>query len=184
MKRAGYVFLIATAIVVSPLRITAEPYKDVLCPAAAQSVTDFNAANVANDSSKTAAAARRAIDAYAGCAMNALSVGNIEPAVNYDHVRMAQFEYALAKVLAESGKDDEVVPHLQNARKLADEVATWVPSATNYINSNHAGVTGSGRNGNRSGSNYQQNAITIRDAADGVLRRLGAAATPNPSSTP
>jgi hypothetical protein len=182
MHRLAAVLLAgAFSAALAPTPAGAAP-KDAYCPEAAAKVEAFSALATANDPAKIAAAAADAAEVYRGCALSATSVGNIEPAVNYDQTRVAQFEFAQARALLLLNKPTEAVRLFRDARMLADRVAAWTPSGMVYINSNRPGVSDSALNRDRKPSSYQKNALAIRDAADAQLAQLGA--SPEPSAQP
>jgi hypothetical protein len=170
---------------------------DTICPRAVPKIVAFTDAVATNDAAKIAAAARAAADAYQLCAADAQSSVNvaIEPTVNYDKTRQAQYLVVAGKALLASGNDSDGVSTLKTARKLADDVAGWQPSSMAFNSTNHAGhATGDAggpadasstqRNTDRNGSRYKGAAIEIRDAADAALIRPQAAqpaASPKPN---
>lgn len=173
-------FALALGTVLGAPSSAAAP-KDAYCPEAAAKVDAFTSLASSNDAAKVAAAAAAAAEIYRSCALNATSVGNIEPAVNYDQTRIAQFEFAQARSLLLLGKTTEAVALFRDARALAAKVAAWTPAGTVYLNSNRPGVSDSALNRDRKPSSYQKNALAIRDAVDAQLAQIGAAAEPSPA---
>ena len=178
---AAALLAVAVSAALAPPPAGAAP-KDAYCPEAAAKVDAFSALATANDPAKIAAAAADAADVYRACALSAASVGNIEPAVNYDQTRIAQFEFAQARSLLLLNKTTEAIALFRDARTLAAKVAAWTPSGMVYLNSNRPGVSDSALNRDRKPSSYQKNALAIRDAADAQLAQLGA--SPEPAAQP
>jgi hypothetical protein len=185
--------LAASAAVAAPA-----PPSETICPRAVPKIVGFTEAVATNDAAKIAAAARAAADTYQLCAADAQSSVNvaIEPTVNYDKTREAQYLVVAGKALLAAGNDSDGVSTLKTARKLADDVAGWQPSSIAFNSTNHAGHSSSGdaagvadasttqRNADRNGSRYKAAAIEIRDAADAALARPQAtqpAASPKPN---
>ena len=187
MRRAAVLVCMLWCSTATP-PVAADPaFKDMWCPSAAAAVAGYTAAGHTNDPLKIAAAAAAAADAYRACATNALATApnTYEPAVNYDRVRIAQFTFSQGRALAVAGKTDDAVPVLRDARKIADEVATWEPNAQSYVSSNGLGGSSAQHNASHQGSAYQENALEVRDAADKVLAQLGASPpAPSPSPSP
>lgn len=188
MKRFEPVAALAMALAVLipafPARAADVP-KDALCPRAVPKVSAFNDAAAGGDGAKIAAAAQAAADAYALCAVDAQVATSIEPAVNYDKTRRAQFLVVVGRADAAVGKPAEALAALRTARAVADEVYTWLPSSTSYTTSNRTSGTSSDRNGDRVGSRYRDSAHQIQAAADAELAKLEpAGAAPAPSASP
>lgn len=185
------------AITVAAAVAAPAPPADTICPRAVPKIVAFTDAVATNDAMKIAAAARSAADTYQLCAADAQSSINvaIEPTVNYDKTREAQYLVVAGKALLAAGNEPDGVSTLKNARKLADDVAGWQPSSIAFNSTNHAGhATGDSagpadasttqRNADRNGSRYKAAAIEIRDAADAALVRPQAAqpaASPKPN---
>lgn len=181
MKAAALVACALCASAAIPAS-AADAFKDPWCPSASASVGAFTSAGRTNDPLKIADAAAAAADAYRACAANALAVAPnaVEPAVNYDRLRVAQFTFARGRALAAAGRTGDALPLLRDARALADQVASWQPGAQGYVASNGMGGSSAGRSGDRQGSTYQRNAEQVRDAADTELARL----SPAPATAP
>src|ERR1700734_3239888 len=66
---------------------------ETICPRAVPKIVAFTDAVATNDAAKIAAAARAAADTYQLCAADAQSSVNVavEPTVNYDKTRQAQY---------------------------------------------------------------------------------------------
>lgn len=198
--RTAFIVTISVAVVAAANgAATAAPSgpSDTICPRAVPKIVAFTDAVATNDAAKIAAAARAAADTYQLCAADAQSSVNVavEPTVNYDKTREAQYLVVAGKALLASGNDTDGVSTLKTARKLADDVAGWQPSSIAFNSTNHAGhATGDSggpadasttqRNADRNGSRYKAAAIEIRDAADAALIRPQAAqpaASPKPN---
>lgn len=163
----------------------ADPPRDALCPRAVPKLVAFNDAGATGDPAKIAAAARAAADVYQLCATDAQLVTSIEPTVNYDKTRRAQFLVVAGRADAVAGKPAEAAAALHGARALAAEVADWLPSSASYTTSNRTSGTSSDRNGDRKGSRYQDAARQIVAAAEAELAKLGpASASPAASPSP
>ncbi len=173
------------AVLCSAPAHAADAPKDALCPRAVPKISAFNDAAAAGDGAKIAAAAQAAADAYQLCAVDAQVATSIEPAVNYDKTRRAQFLVVVGRADAAVGKPAEALAALHTARTVADEVYTWLPSSTSYTTSNRTSGTSSDRNGDRVGSRYRDSAHQIQAAADAELAKLEpAGAAPAPSASP
>ncbi len=188
MNRFAAAALVAVLVSCLGVEAGAATPKDAYCPESAAKVDAFTALGAkSSDPEQVARAAEAAAEAYRGCALNALSVGNIEPAVNYDNTRVAQFEFAQARALALIGKTTEAVALYRDARAIAARVAAWTPQSMVYINSNRPGISDSALNRDRKPSSYQKSAEAIRDAADAALAKLGAGPdapqSPSPSAS-
>lgn len=177
---------------------------DTICPRAVPKLVAFNDAAASKDIAKIAAAARGAADAYSLCASDA-SVAKgvaVEPAVNYDKTRAAQYLVVLGRALAANGNATEATTALKNARQYADEVFGWQPDAQKWHASQTTGGTGHGdlppdaaggnmavRNSDRDGSRSKETARQIRAAADEALealipRRQSTIPSPAPEASP
>lgn len=170
----------------SPPAFAADAPSDVACPRAVPKLIAFNEASASSDAAKIAAAARDAADAYRTCASNSSVNVPVEPTVNYDKTRAAQFLVVLGRAQVASGNTVDGAKSLKDARGLASEVAEWVPSAQSYSRT-MAGETSSARNTDRNPSRYKSTAIEIRDAATQELAKLAAptaGTSPVPAATP
>ena len=161
---------------------------DMVCPRAVPKIVALNDAATSKDVAKIAAAARGVADAYQVCTSDAQVAKGVavEPTVNYDKTRTAQYLVVVGRALAASGKPAEAVTALKNARHLADEVATWQPESQTWHASQTSGGPGAAsddpgpsgggnsaaRNTDRNGSRYKEAAVQIRAAADGELATL------------
>ncbi len=177
--------LVLAVLCSAPPARAADALKDALCPRAVPKLSAFNDAAAAGDGAKIAAAAQAAADAYQLCAVDAQVATSIEPTVNYDKTRRAQFLVVVGRADAATGKPAEAVAALRTARTVADEVYTWLPSSTSYTTSNRTTGTSSDRNGDRVGSRYRDSAHQIQAAAEAELAKLEpAGAAPVPSASP
>jgi hypothetical protein len=176
------------ASVAPPFALAADAPKDALCPRAVPKLVAFTDAGASNDVAKIAAAAQAAADAYQACATDSSVSAPIEPAVNYDKVRRAQFLVVVGRADAAAGKTAEAMAALRDARSTADDVAQWQPSSMSYSTSNRTSGTSSDRNGDRNGSRYRESAVQIRAAADQALESLKAGppagSSPSPGPSP
>lgn len=166
---------------------------DTLCPRAVPKIAAFNEAAASKDIAKITAAARAAAEAYELCASDAQVAKGVavEPSVNYDKTRAAQYLVVEGRALAAGGNTADAIVALKAARRFADDVFTWQPesqawhaSATTGGGSAEAGSTASmtssaagggneaHRNTDRGGSRYKESAGEIRDAADAELKKL------------
>jgi hypothetical protein len=165
---------------------------DTVCPRAVPKLVAFNDAAASKDVAKITAAARSAADAYTLCASEAAVAKGVavEPTVNYDKTRAAQYLVVLGRALAASGNATEAGVALKNARQFADDVFGWQPDAQKWHASQTTGGVGHGelppgtggnsaaRNSDRDGSRYKGTARQIRAAADEALEGLGARRQP------
>jgi hypothetical protein len=168
---------------------------DALCPRAVPKLAAFNEAKASNDMAKIAAAVRAIADAYELCASEAQVTKGVavEPTVNYDKTRAAQYLVVEGRALAAGGNTADAIAALKKARHLADDVAIWQPESQAW----HASPTGGGpapgagsaalgapsqasagggneahRNTDLGGSRYKDAATEIRAAADAELKKL------------
>lgn len=170
-----------------PAAAAAPSFSDVMCPRAVGSVVAFNDAASINDVAKVRAAARAAAQAYRECASAAQATPNLalEPTVNYDKTRAAQFLIVAGRLDAASGDVKDASTALRDGRTMALEVVEWQPQQSSYTMSNGGAGNSASRNSDRNGSRYKDNAREIVTAADAELAKLGqAAAQPAPSSKP
>lgn len=153
------------------------PPADTLCPTAVPKLVAFRDASAGNDLRKIAEAARSAADAYQRCLSDAQGNSGVavEPMINYDKVREAQFLVVVGRVLLTQGESTEGIQALKDARQLAVDVADWQPASQAWVASNVVGhENAASRNTDRNGSRYQETAREIRDAADAALARVQA----------
>ena len=188
MRRYHSFAVLAMAVAVlapsAPARAADAP-RDTLCPRAVPKLVAFNEAGATGDPAKIALAAYAAAEVYQLCATDAQLVTSIEPAVNYDKTRRAQFLVVAGRADAVAGKPAEAAAALRGARALAAEVADWLPSSTSYTTSNRTSGTSSDRNGDRKGSRYRDVAHQIQAAAEAELAKLGpTSASPAASPSP
>jgi hypothetical protein len=169
---------------------------DAVCPRAVPKIVAFNDAATSKEVAKIAAAARALADAYQLCASDAQVTKGVavEPTVNYDKTRAAQYLVVEGRALAASGNAVEAATALKSARHFADDVATWQPESQTWHATNIGGGPGTGpsdgppssggnsaaRNTDRNGSRYKDAATQIRTAADEELAKL----TPARQQTP
>jgi hypothetical protein len=197
MRIQSFVWVaVAACALASPCAATAADLApaDPICPRAVPKIVTFNDAAASKDVAKIAVAARSIADTYEVCASDAQVAKGVavEPTVNYDKTRAAQYLVVLGRALAATGKTPEAVTAFKTARRYADEVATWQPDAQMW----HASATSGGagpnpgrgrpddatgpqtggntaaRNTDRNGSRYREAAVQIRAAADGELATL------------
>ena len=191
------IIAVAAASVVSGRpAAAAPPFADPLCPRAVPKVLDFNAAGASNDAGKIAATARAAADAYQLCAADAQVTKGvaIEPTVNYSKTREAQFLVVEGRALLTLGNNADALAPLKNARRLADEVATWQPEPQLWVASQTTGGTAMAggnsptqnggntamHNSDKDNSRYKTAALEIRATADEALGRFQAVAPASP----
>lgn len=166
--------------------MAAPPFSDPMCPRAVQSVIAFNDAAAGNDALKIRDAARSAAAAYRACASVAQATPNValEPTVNYQKTRAAQFLVVEGRLDATAGDRNAAVAALHDARSFAAEVVEWQPQSMSYTMSNSAG-NAAARNTDRNGSRYKDAAAAILASADAELGKLGVASPqPAPSTKP
>jgi len=155
------------------------PPADTLCPTAVPKLVAFKDASDSNDLPKIVDAARGAASAYERCLSDAQGNINVavEPMINYDKTREAQFLVVAGRALLAEGNNPDGIQALKDARHLAVDVADWQPTSQAWNASNHTGNSAQ-RNTDRNGSRYQDIARQIRDAADEALARTQAAKPP------
>lgn len=175
---------------------------DPICPRAVPKLVAFNDAAASKDIAKISAASRAAADAYVLCASEAQVTKGVamEPTVNYDKTRAAQYLVVAGRALAATGNATEAGAVLKTARHYADDVFGWQPDAQTWHASQTtggaaAGMSGgsddpsgassggnsAGRNTDRNGSRYKDAARQIRAAADEELAKLGVPAPTKPN---
>jgi hypothetical protein len=166
----------------SPAAAADVALSDPLCPRAVPQIAAFNEAASSKDVVKITSAVRGVADAYVVCVSEAQVKKGVavEPTVNYDKTRAAQYLVVLGRALAASGNTADAVTALKNARQFADDVVGWQPASQTWHASNVAGNSAS-RNVDANGSRYKDAAKEIRTAADDELAKLGA---PAPSAPP
>lgn len=175
MKLRPVAFAVLAAALVPSFAAAAAPaHKDAWCPAAGGALDTLDSVTASNDPTKIGSAAHSIVDTYLGCAAEAQVAKNVEPAMNYDKTRAAQFQVVVARTLAAQGKTSDAIAAYREARKLAMDVAEWTPSSMSYTASNGLGGTSMSRNTSRGTSQYHDPAIQIRDAVDAELAKLGA----------
>jgi hypothetical protein len=188
------VAIAASAIAAAHPAAAAPLPTDQMCPRAVPKIVALNDAAASLDKGKIATAARGAADAYSVCASEAQVAKGvaIEPTVNYDKTRAAQYFVVVGRALAASGNTAEAGAALKTARQYADDVIGWQPESISWHASQTSGgpVAGEGmaptggntaaRNPDRDGSRYKDVARQILSAADQELAKLGLA----PSSVP
>jgi hypothetical protein len=168
--------LAALAVGLSAPAFAADPHADPFCPEAVGKTNAFIAAAKGNDPSEVAVAAHAVYDTYMSCAASAKLANAVEPAVNYDETRAAQYAFAEGRAFAAAGRKDEAVKALQISRKLSDSVVRWLPVPYAEHTSNIRGQSWTESNPDRRPSVYAPNAKDVRDAADAMLAKLGVAA--------
>ncbi|MBV9438555.1 MAG: hypothetical protein JOZ24_01040 [Candidatus Eremiobacteraeota bacterium] len=181
--RAALAALFAAGLVPS-YAAAASPHKDAWCPVSVAKLEAFDAAAASNDPEKIGIAAQGVVEAYMNCAAEAQIARNVEPAMNYDKTRAAQFEVVVARSLAAQGKIADAVAAYREARKGATDVADWTPSSMSYAVSNGGGGTSTSRNSSRGTSQYHTAALAVRDAVDAELAKLGVTTAPTGSAAP
>jgi len=177
MRRLSIVFAVAVfGIAAPPPARGADAFADPLCPRAVPKVVAFNDAAPSNDMTKIGAAARDAAEAYRACASEAQATLNlaIEPTVNYDKTRAAQFLVVAGRAAAARGDDKAAVAALRDAKLLATDVAEWQPQSLAYHMSSGRAGNSSQRNTDRNGSRYKSAADDIVAAANEALAKLDA----------
>jgi hypothetical protein len=175
---------VCAAIAATAPASAAPPFSDTNCPRAVQNVVAFNDAAAANDAPKIRAAAHGAADAYRACASVAQATTNIavEPIVNYDKTRAAQFLIVAGRLDAASGDAKAATAALTEARAMAKDVVEWQPQSLSYTMSNGGAGNSSSRNSDRNGSRYKTAALEIVASADVELAKLGQA-SPQPAAS-
>jgi hypothetical protein len=190
---AGIAAVAATAVAASAAPL---PLSDPMCPRAVPRLAAFNEAAQSNDISRIAAAARSAADIYEQCAADARAQTgrflSVEPYVNYETTREAQFRVVEARALIANGDLAGGLRAMRDARRLADYVATWQPESMSWDSTNHSTMQNdpvirfSDASGvqhsmsfashvpDHDGSRYQTAALEIRAAADQLLGRIQA----------
>ncbi len=164
--------------------VAAEPFSDTLCPRSVPKVIEYNEVSGGNNADKIVAAAHGAAEAYALCGSDAQGSGvAIEPLVNYDKTRSAQFLVVAGRVESLLGDAKQAMADLRKARSLATEVSEWQPQAMSYQMSSGAAGNSSSRNNDRNGSRYKAVALEIVTAADAELAKLRPA-SPQPAASP
>jgi hypothetical protein len=189
----------ASALAATRPAIAETAVADPICPRAVPKLVAFNEAAASKDVAKITAAARSAADAYTLCASEAQVTKGVavEPTVNYDKTRAAQYLVVLGRALAASGNAAEAGTALKSARTLADDVFGWQPDAQTWHASQTSGgvpggkpaddpgLVGGGnsaaRNTDRNGSRYKEAARQIRTAADEELAKLAPASASMPT---
>lgn len=190
MRLQRFLVVAVTTLSLAPVHpaFGAPAYSDIICPRAVPEVVDFMAAGATKDPAKIASASRAAAEAYQLCASNAqTAIGvAVEPTVNYDKARAAQFLVVEGRALAAAGKTADAVAALTTARRLADDVATWQPESQTWHASSSTGGPGgvsddpgpqtggntAAHSTDHVGSRYKTEAVEIRAAADDALARL------------
>lgn len=188
--------LAATSVVALTPATAAAAFSDGLCPRAVPKVVALDDAAPTSDFTKISAAARDAAVAYQICTSEAQTTKGtaVEPTVNYDKTREAQFLVVEARALVAAGNPADALAPLKEARRLADDVATWQPGAQTWRASQNTGAPGGNnadntglRGGNtayhssdRDGSRYKEAATEIRSSADELLTRVQARAPASP----
>ena len=183
----------AGSLAIAQPAVAAPTFSDIICPRAVPKVMDFAAAGATNDAAKIAVASRAAAEAYQLCASDAQVAKGvaIEPTVNYDKTRAAQFLVVEGRALAAGGNSADALTVLKNARRLADDVATWQPESQTWHASASTGAPGGAPRGTQDdvapapgssnsaahssdhdGSRYKEAAVQVRDAADGEIGKL------------
>jgi hypothetical protein len=213
MKYAGLVLASfvgsATLGVVPLLGAAAEPaYTDTLCPRAVPKVTTFNNDAMAKSYAKLVDDAQAVVNAYHNCMTDARATTglSLEPMVNYNQTRTAQYMIVLGRLQAATGDLAAAIDSLKRARALATDVAEWLPSVGEAGSAPNPPPSGAGRMGMGMGSmgsmpntpvdtsaahgtgshqpsRYRDAALQIQAAADGALAKLGAVASPTPEPT-
>jgi hypothetical protein len=181
----------AIGLAAAPRFATAAPsFSDAFCPRAVPKVVAFGELSAKDDAAKIAAAAKSAADAYRLCASDAQSTLNVavEPTVNYDKTRAAQFLVVAGRAEVAAGQNQAAIADLREARKIAVDVVEWQPQSQSYRMSSKAAGNSSARNNDRNGSEYKPSAVDIVAAADAALAPLlapaGASAAPQPAASP
>ncbi|HEX3548935.1 MAG TPA: hypothetical protein VHT53_01075 [Candidatus Elarobacter sp.] len=167
--------------------------EDALCPRAVPKLVAFNDATGSKDVAKIGGAARDAAAAYQLCASDAQVTKGVavEPTVNYDKTRAAQFLVVYGRTQTAGGNTAEAITAFKDAKRLASDVATWQPESQTWHASQTTGAPGgmhddspgpsggnsAGRNTDRNGSRYKTAAAEIVTAADQELAKLEPAKT-------
>jgi hypothetical protein len=176
----------ALAVVPSIASAATPAYTDALCPGAVPDVTAFNNDALAKDYAKLVTDAQATANAYHICTVDArASTGlPVEPTVNYDQTREAQFLVVLGKLQVATGKSADAVASFKTALALATDVAQWMPDAESWTASNGLGGNSSSRNTDRQPSQYKEAAVAIQAAANAELAKLGLGPSPAPNAKP
>lgn len=184
-RTTAFAFAAACAAIAAAAPASAAPpFSDTMCPRAVPHVVAFNDAAAANDAVKIRAAAHGAADAYRACASAAQATPNlaIEPIVNYDKTRAAQFLIVAGRLDAASGDAKGAATALNDGRSLARDVVEWQPQSLSYTMSNGGAGNSSSRNSDRNGSRYKSAALEIVASAEQELAKL-AQASPQPAAS-
>jgi hypothetical protein len=140
-------------------------FSDRLCPEATQYVVALGKLTQTDTPQQVYDAAHATTSAYETCATRYLGNGQIEPQVHYAYTRQASFSIIEARALVALNRAADAKRVLQNSRRLAADVFDW-------------------RSDTKRPSNYHDAAKDIVDAADAMLAKLSAPASPAASGAP
>jgi hypothetical protein len=194
MKYTGFIFaaLLGSSVLLTASR-SAEgadpPYTDALCSRAIPNVTTFNDDAIAKRYAHILDDAQAVVNAYRDCTTDAQETTSlaVEPTVNYDKTRTAEFLVVLGRLQVANGMPAEAIESFKGARALAVDVAQWIPDAEKWSRSNSRRTGNSStRNADRQPSRYKDAAVQIQASADGELAKLGVVLPPaaQPSASP
>ena len=186
MRRYAFALAAAFSVVAAlPLAsVAADTPADTICPRVVPKMIALNDAGLTNDATKVLPAVQAVVTAYKECQADHLANKPIEPSVNYDRTRQAQFLIVVGRTYNALGQTDDAIRAYRESRATADDVANWTPSAGQYSRS-VAGATSANRNTDRQPSRYRDTAIEIRKAAEDALAALHAAnVAPSPAASP
>ena len=166
---SGVLALAAVAVLLAPVsRADAQAaFSDRLCPEATQYVVALGKLTASDSAQVVYDTAHATTAAYETCATRYLGDGQIEPQVHYAHTRQASFSIIEARALVALNRPADAKRVLQNSRRLAGDVFDWRTDSNT-----------------KRPSNYHDAAKDIVDAADAMLAKLSATATPAASGAP
>jgi hypothetical protein len=164
---SGVLALAVAAVLLAPAsRADAQAaFSDRLCPEATQYVVALGKLTQTDTPQQVYDAAHATTSAYETCATRYLGNGQIEPQVHYAYTRQASFSIIEARALVALNRAADAKRVLQNSRRLAADVFDW-------------------RSDTKRPSNYHDAAKDIVDAADAMLAKLSAPASPAASGAP
>jgi|SRR5471030_1904244 len=168
MKRVCGVLIFIAALCTTGSAAFAQA-SDAICPSAVSPVKVLAAANSTNDPVKVSDAARNVVRAYNDCASTARTNGAVEPAMNYDEVRAAQYGVLLGRALYLQQNYDGAHAAFVDARRLSGEVTEWTPPSMEYTNNEWLATS---KNKGNIHSQWRDTAVEISKAADAELAKL------------
>jgi hypothetical protein len=165
--RSGVVALAAAAVLMVPAsRAGAQAaFSDKFCPEATQYVVALGKLTEKDTPQVVYDTAHATTAAYETCATRYLGNGQVEPQVHYAYTREASFSIIEARALVALNRVPDAKRVLQNSRHLAADVFD------SRSDSKHLSV-------------YHDAAKDVMDAADAMLAKLSAPASPAASGAP